>query len=81
MGKLRNTSITLRRNRKSCQNYKAELCSRACHSEFSAEFTTSREMESGTRNHPTMRSSAPDGFRGEFYLTFRQELAPILLKL
>ena len=42
---------------------------------------TSNETESIIKFFPTNRSPGPDGFTGEFYQTFREKIALILLKL
>ena len=42
---------------------------------------TSLEIKAVTKNLPTNKSPEHDGFMGEFYQKFREELTPILRKL
>ena len=42
---------------------------------------TSSEIETVLKNLPENKRPGPEGFTGEFYQTFREELTSILLKL
>ena len=42
---------------------------------------TSTENEAVIKNLPKNKSAGPDGFIGEFYQTFREELMPMVLKV
>ena len=49
--------------------------------EIMSNTITSTEMEAVIKKLPKNKIPGPDGFTGDFYQTYREELTPILLKL
>ena len=49
--------------------------------EFMNKPITSTEIEAVIKNLARNKSPGPDGFAGEFYQTFTEEIMPILLKV
>ena len=42
---------------------------------------SSNKIKAVIKNLPQNKSAGPDGFPGEFYQTFKEEITPVLLKL
>ena len=52
-----------------------------CEIEKMSRPITRTEIETMSKKLPTNKGPGPDGFTGEFYQTFREELSPLLRKL
>ena len=46
-----------------------------------SRLSTSNQIEVEIKQLPTNKSPRPDGFRGEYYKAFKEELIPNLLRL